>query len=60
LNGVATYGFTGGMATAFRQVPQKKMTLILLANAMFIPTAQRPSLEAIVNRLLLMAEALPQ
>lgn len=58
LNGVATYGFTGGMATAYRQVPQKKMTLILLANAMFIPTAQRPSLDAIVNRLLMMAETI--
>jgi CubicO group peptidase (beta-lactamase class C family) len=59
LNGVATYGFTGGMATAYRQVPQKKVTLILLANAMFIPTAQRPSLDAIVNRLLMMAETIP-
>lgn len=59
LNGIATYGFTGGMATAYRQVPQKKMTLILLANAMFIPTAQRPSLDAIVNRLLMMAETIP-
>nr|WP_315469206.1 serine hydrolase domain-containing protein [uncultured Undibacterium sp.] len=58
-NGVATYGFTGGIATAFRQVPQKKMTLILLANAMFIPSVQRPGLDAIVNRLLLMAEAIP-
>jgi CubicO group peptidase (beta-lactamase class C family) len=58
LNGVATYGFTGGMATAYRQIPQKKMTLMLLANAMFIPTTQRPGLDSIVNRLLLMAEAI--
>jgi CubicO group peptidase (beta-lactamase class C family) len=59
LNGVATFGFTGGMATAFRQVPQKKMTLILLSNAMFIPTAQRPGLDAVVNQLLEMAEKIP-
>lgn len=59
VNGVATYGFTGGMATAYRQVPQKKMTLILLANAMFIPAAQRPSLDAVVNQLLTMVEKIP-
>ncbi|MBC3875167.1 serine hydrolase domain-containing protein [Undibacterium flavidum] len=59
LNGIATYGFTGGMATAYRQVPQKKMTLILLANAMFIPNMQRPGLDAVVNQLLTLAEKLP-
>lgn len=59
VDGVVSYGFTGGMATAFRQVPQKKMTLILLANAMFIPSAKQTSLDRFVNRLLLMAETLP-
>lgn len=56
LNGVATYGFTGGMSTAYRKVPQKKLTLILLANAMFIPLDQRPGLDAVVNKLILMAD----
>lgn len=59
VDGVASYGFTGGMATAFRQVPQKKMTIILIANAMFIPSTKQTSLDRFVNRLLLMAETLP-
>ncbi len=56
INGNLSYGFTGGMSTAYRKLPQKKLTVILLANAMFIPSDQRPGLDAVVNKLILLAD----
>lgn len=58
LNGKVTYGFTGGMSTAYRKVPEDKLTLILLANGMFIPKDNQASLGSIVNQLILMANTI--
>ncbi len=57
--GVKSYGFSGGMATAFRKVPDKKLTVILLCNAMLIPGSGKPSLNQVVNHLIEEAENIP-
>lgn len=59
LQGVPSYGFSGGMATAFRKVPDKKLTVILLNNALLIPGPGKPSLNQVVNELILRAEKIP-
>lgn len=48
-NDDVSYGFSGGLSTAFRKFPDKKLTIILLANGMFIPTDTRQGINEIVN-----------
>ncbi len=55
-NGDVSYGFSGGLSTAFRKFPDKKLTIILLANGMFIPTDKRHGINEIVNTIASLAE----
>ncbi|MDQ6472490.1 serine hydrolase domain-containing protein [Flavobacterium sp. LHD-80] len=48
-NDNVSYGFSGGLATAFRKFPDKKLTIILLANGMFIPTDKQHGINEVVN-----------
>lgn len=47
--GDTSYGFSGGVSTAFRKFKNKKLTIILLANGMFIPTDQLNGINEVVN-----------
>lgn len=49
LNGKSSYGFSGGVSTAYRKFPDEKTTIILLANGMFIPTEKLGGINEIVN-----------
>jgi CubicO group peptidase (beta-lactamase class C family) len=51
INGKRSYGFSGGMATAFRKFPDKNITIILLANGMFIPTGKLGGINQVVNNI---------
>jgi CubicO group peptidase (beta-lactamase class C family) len=46
-----SYGFSGGVSTAYRIFPNKKMTIILLANGQFIPTDKLKGINDIVNKI---------
>lgn len=46
-----SYGFSGGVSTAFRKFPSKKLTIILLANGMFIPTDKLNGINEVVNKI---------
>lgn len=48
-NNDVSYGFSGGLSTAFRKFPDKRLTVILLANGMFIPTDKRHRINEVVN-----------
>lgn len=51
LNGEATYGFSGGVSTAFRKFKNKNLTIILLANGQFIPTGKLNGINEVVNNI---------
>lgn len=51
LNGEATYGFSGGVSTAFRKFKNKNLTIILLANGQFIPTDKLNGINEVVNNI---------
>jgi CubicO group peptidase (beta-lactamase class C family) len=50
-NGKLSYGFSGGVATAFRKFPAQNITIILLANGMFIPTEKLGGINQVVNNI---------
>lgn len=50
-NGEKSYGFSGGVSTAFRKFPSKKLTIILLANGQFIPTDKLNGINEVVNNI---------
>ncbi|WP_136667999.1 serine hydrolase [Flavobacterium sp. H122] len=49
INGKLSYGFSGGVATAFRKFPETGLTVILLANGMFIPNEKLGGINEVVN-----------
>jgi CubicO group peptidase (beta-lactamase class C family) len=51
LNGDISYGFSGGVSTAFRKFPGRNLTVILLANGMFIPTGKLNGINEVVNNI---------
>ncbi|RED22501.1 CubicO group peptidase (beta-lactamase class C family) [Flavobacterium cutihirudinis] len=55
-NNDVSYGFSGGLSTAFRKFPDKGLTVILLANGMFIPTDKRHGINEVVNTIASIAE----
>lgn len=50
-----SYGFSGGVSTAFRKFTHKNLTVILLANGMFIPTDQLKGINEVVNNIAIIA-----
>ncbi|TDE41682.1 class A beta-lactamase-related serine hydrolase [Flavobacterium rhamnosiphilum] len=48
-NGELSYGFSGGVSTAYRKFLDKGTTIILLANGMFIPTEKFEGINEVVN-----------
>lgn len=50
-NGVLSYGFSGGVSTAYRKFADKNLTVILLANGMFIPTNKLNGINEVVNNI---------
>lgn len=50
-DGKLSYGFSGGVATAFRKFPDQKITIILLANGMFIPSGKLRGINEVVNNI---------
>ncbi|TRX31154.1 beta-lactamase family protein [Flavobacterium sp. ZT3R18] len=48
-NGELSYGFSGGVSTAYRKFLDKGTTIILLANGMFIPTEKFGGINEVVN-----------
>lgn len=50
-NGDISYGFSGGVSTAFRKFKKENLTIILFANGMFIPTDQLRGINEVVNTL---------
>ncbi len=56
LNGQLSYGFSGGVSTAYRKFTNKKLTIILLANGMFIPTDKLKGINDVVNTIATMAD----
>lgn len=55
LNGEVTYGFSGGLSTAFRKFKNKNLTIILLANGQFIPTDNLNGINEVVNNIAMIA-----
>jgi CubicO group peptidase (beta-lactamase class C family) len=51
INGELSYGFSGGVATAFRKFPNENLTIILLANGMFIPNGKLGGINEVVNNI---------
>lgn len=51
LNGEVSYGFSGGVSTAFRKFKNKNLTVILLANGQFIPTDKLNGINEVVNNI---------
>lgn len=51
LDGEVTYGFSGGVSTAFRKFKNKNLTIILLANGQFIPTDKLNGINEVVNNI---------
>ena len=56
VNGELSYGFSGGVATAFRKFPDKNLTIILLANRMFIPNGKVGGINEVVNNIQKLSE----
>jgi CubicO group peptidase (beta-lactamase class C family) len=56
LNGELSYGFSGGVSTAYRKFTNKKLTIILLANGQFIPTDKLKGINEVVNTIADMAD----
>jgi CubicO group peptidase (beta-lactamase class C family) len=56
LNGDLSYGFSGGVATAYRKFTNKNLTIILLANGMFIPTDKLKGINEVINTIATMAD----
>lgn len=50
-NGELSYGFSGGISTAYRKFADKNLTVILLANGMFIPTDKLNGINEVVNNI---------
>jgi CubicO group peptidase (beta-lactamase class C family) len=50
-NGELSYGFSGGISTAYRRFADKNLTVILLANGMFIPTDKLNGINEVVNNI---------
>ncbi len=50
-NAEISYGFSGGVSTAFRKFPDKNLTIILLANGQFIPTGKLNGINEVVNNI---------
>ncbi|TBO43977.1 serine hydrolase domain-containing protein [Pedobacter kyonggii] len=55
LNDDISYGFSGGVSTAFRKFTNKNLTIILLANGMFIPTDKLNGINEVVNDIAIIA-----
>lgn len=55
VNDEVSYGFSGGISTAFREFSAKKLTVILLANGMFIPTGKLKGINEVVNNIAIIA-----
>ena len=51
VNGELSYGFSGGVATAFRKFPDDNLTIILLTNGMFIPNGKLVGINEVVNNI---------
>lgn len=51
VNGDISYGFSGGVSTAFRKFPSKNLTIVLLTNGMFIPTDKLNGINEVVNNI---------
>jgi CubicO group peptidase (beta-lactamase class C family) len=49
LDGKLSYGFSGGVSTAYRKFTDDETTIILLANGMFIPTEKSGGINEVVN-----------
>lgn len=49
-NGEVSYGFSGGVSTAFRKFQDKNITIILLANGMFIPNENLGGINEVINK----------
>jgi CubicO group peptidase (beta-lactamase class C family) len=47
--GEISYGFSGGLSTAFRKFPDRNLTIILLANGQFIPAGKLHGINEVVN-----------
>ncbi|WP_395046432.1 serine hydrolase domain-containing protein [Flavobacterium sp.] len=56
VNGELSYGFSGGIATAFRKFPDENLTIILLANGMFIPNGELGGINEVVNNIAKLSE----
>lgn len=50
-NGNISYGFSGGVSTAYRTFPNKNLTIIILANGQFIPTDKLNGINEVVNNI---------
>ena len=50
-NGEISYGFSGGVSTAFRIFKNNNLTIILLANGQFIPTDKLNGINEVVNNI---------
>lgn len=50
-NGEISYGFSGGVSTAFRKFKNNNLTIILLANGQFIPTDKLNGINEVVNNI---------
>lgn len=55
-NGDISYGFSGGVSTAFRKFTNENLTIILLANGMFIPTDKLNGINEVVNNIAIIAD----
>lgn len=49
--GKVSYGFSGGVATAFRKFPASNITVIFLANGMLIPAGKLRGINEVVNQI---------
>ncbi len=54
VNGEISHGFSGGVSTAYRKFKDKNLTIILLANGMFIPTDKLKGINEVVNAIALL------
>ena len=50
-NGEISYGFSGGVSTAFRKFKNNNLTIILLANGQFIPKDNLNGINEVVNNI---------
>ncbi|MEO5910890.1 MAG: serine hydrolase domain-containing protein [Pelobium sp.] len=56
INNELSYGFSGGISTAYRKFIDRNLTIILLANGMFIPTDKLNGINEVVNNIVIIAE----